>query len=167
MSGFRLRLLGSLREPNVRIKLGTEDRTLLVRYMVFWFPPLLAPSLTNGSYACPRSPKFSNFRKSWQKAVFFIESDLLRKNERWHCVIKVKDKISQKKIPWMSFYVLVPFFNCFCLFLFNKKFLYSVQYTLKRLRQCSGSGSVCSWASRIRIRNYFYGSASFHQQAKR
>jgi len=28
----------------------------------------------------------------------------------------------------MSFYVLVPFFNCFCLFLFIKNFLYSAVY---------------------------------------
>ncbi len=37
-------------------------------------------------------------------------------------------------------------------------------------RQCCGSvGSVCFWASRIRIRHYLYGSGSrsFHQQAKK
>ncbi len=34
--------------------------------------------------------------------------------------------------------------------------------------QCSGSvGSVCFWASRTWIRDYLYGSGSFHQQVKK
>ncbi len=38
--------------------------------------------------------------------------------------------------------------------------------------QCCGSvsgsvGSLCFWASRIRIRHYLYGSGSFHQQGKK
>ncbi len=195
MSGFRLRLLGSLREPNVRIKDETEYRhcsaylawdemvpapfawiapraecpdqtgdrgqNIVGQKNGFLVPSLLAPSsLTNGSYACPRSPKFSNFIKSWQKAVFFIEIDLLRKNERWHCVIKVKGKRSHACL----FYVFVPFYLFF--FLSVTCFVkYSIRY--KPLRQCSGSESVCFWASRIWIRNYFYGSGSFHQQASK
>ncbi len=33
--------------------------------------------------------------------------------------------------------------------------------------QCCGSGSVTFWASRIQIRHNFYGSGSFHHQAKK
>ncbi len=34
-------------------------------------------------------------------------------------------------------------------------------------QQCSGSGYMCFWAARIRIRNYLDGSGSVHQPAKK
>ncbi len=55
-----------------------------------------------------------------------------------------------------------------------KKAIVSKRITKKVFRifrytggQCCGSGSGCFWASRIRISHYFYGSGSFHQQAKK
>ncbi len=42
---------------------------------------------------------------------------------------------------------------------------FSLSFLLLLKRQC-GSGSVCFWASMIQIHHYWYGSGSFHHQAK-
>jgi hypothetical protein len=38
---------------------------------------------------------------------------------------------------------------------------------LRPKKQCCGSGSVCFWISRIRIRHYLYGSGSSNNQSKK